>query len=88
MAVEVTFVPLDTTSGFSRPSNVGPMLLSDAIVLEDPAPQYQVILVARQGAVNSAPIQQLVNTYKSAEYRRFVESDPKSKGFSKPDYWR
>ena len=29
------------------------MLLSDAIALEDPAPQYQIILVARQGAVDS-----------------------------------
>ncbi|MES2483901.1 MAG: MetQ/NlpA family ABC transporter substrate-binding protein [Pseudomonadota bacterium] len=64
------------------------MLLSDAIALEDPAPQYQIILVARQGAVNSPALQQLVSAYKSADYRRFIESDPKSKGFSKPDHWR
>lgn len=64
------------------------MLLSDAIVLEDPPPQYQIILVARQGAVASPALQQLANAYKSADYRRFIESDPKSKGFSKPDHWR
>jgi D-methionine transport system substrate-binding protein len=62
--------------------------LTDALVLEDPAPQYQIILVARKTAVDSAPVKQLAAAYKSAEYRRFVESDPKAKGFSRPDHWR
>lgn len=64
------------------------MTLSEAIVLEDPAPQYQIIISARQGAVSSPAIQALAAAYRSADFRRFVETDPKAKGFSKPDYWR
>lgn len=64
------------------------MLLSDAIALEDPPAQYQIIVAARADAVNTAPLQQLSAAYRSAEYRRFMESDPKAKGFSRPDYWR
>lgn len=64
------------------------MLLSSAIALEDPAPQYRIILVSRKGAVGSPLIKQLVEGYKSAEYRKFVENDPKAKGFSRPEYWR
>ena len=64
------------------------MLLSSALVLEDPAPQYRIILVARKEVANGALMKQLVEGYKSAEYRRFVESDPKAKGFSRPEYWR
>ena len=33
-------------------------------------------------------IKKLVTGYKSNEYRRFVENDPKAKGFSRPEYWR
>ena len=64
------------------------MLLSSAIALEDPAPQYRIILVARKDVAKSPLIQQLVDGYKSAEYRSFVENDPKAKGFSRPAYWR
>ena len=64
------------------------MLLSSAIVLEDPAPQYRIILVARKEVANSPMLKQLVDAYKSADYRRFIESDPKAKGFSRPEYWR
>jgi len=44
--------------------------------------------VARKGAVNTPLIQKLVDGYKSADYRKFVENDPKAKGFSRPEYWR
>lgn len=64
------------------------MLLSDAIALEDPAPQYQIIVASRADMAASPAIQQLAAAYKSPEYRRFMESDPKAKGFSKPEYWR
>lgn len=64
------------------------MLLSSAITLEDPGPQYRIILVARKDAVNTPLIQKLVDGYKSADYRKFVENDPKAKGFSRPEYWR
>lgn len=64
------------------------MLLSAAIVMEDPAPQYRIILVARKAAAASPLVKQLVDGYKSAEYRKFVENDPKAKGFSRPEYWR
>ena len=64
------------------------MLLSSALVLEDPAPQYRIILVARKEVANGAVLKQLADAYKSADYRKFVESDPKAKGFSRPEYWR
>lgn len=62
--------------------------LSDAIVLEDPAPQYQIILVARQGNAEKPWAKDLVAAYKSEEFKKFVSTDPKTKGFSIPDYWR
>ena len=64
------------------------MLLSSAIALEDPAPQYRIILVARKDVANGAVLKQLADAYKSADYRKFIESDPKAKGFSRPEYWR
>lgn len=64
------------------------MLLSSALVLEDPAPQYRIILVARKEVANGAVLKQLADAYRSAEYRRFIETDPKAKGFSRPEYWR
>jgi len=64
------------------------MLLSSALVLEDPAPQYRIILVARKEVANGAVLKQLADAYKSADYRRFIETDPKAKGFSRPEYWR
>jgi D-methionine transport system substrate-binding protein len=64
------------------------MLLSSALALEDPAPQYRIILAARQDVAKSDLIAKLVTGYKSQEYRRFVETDPKAKGFSRPEYWR
>ena len=64
------------------------MLLSSALALEDPAAQYRIILAARQDVAKGELMAKLVNGYKSAEYRRFVETDPKAKGFSRPEYWR
>ena len=64
------------------------MLLSSAIVLEDPAPQYRIILVARKDVANGPVLKQLADAYKSADYRKFIETDPKAKGFSRPEYWR
>ena len=64
------------------------MLLSSALALEDPAPQYRIILVARDDVAKGALVAKLVEGYKSDTYRRFVENDPKAKGFSRPEYWR
>jgi len=64
------------------------MLLSSALALEDPAPQYRIILVARQDVAKGDLIAKLITGYKSQEYRRFVETDPKAMGFSRPEYWR
>lgn len=64
------------------------MLLSSALLLEDPAPQYRIILVARKEVANGAVLKQLADAYKSADYRKFIETDPKAKGFSRPEYWR
>lgn len=64
------------------------MLLSSALALEDPAPQFRIILVARSDVAKGALIKQLVDGYKSDTYRKFVETDPKAKGFSRPEYWR
>ena len=64
------------------------MLLSSALVLEDPAPQYRIILVARKEVANGAVLKQLSDAYKSTDYRKFIETDPKAKGFSRPEYWR
>ena len=62
--------------------------LSSALALEDPAPQYRIILAARDDVAKSDLVAKLVTGYKSNEYRRFVETDPKAKGFSRPEYWR
>ena len=64
------------------------MALSSALALEDPAPQYRIILAARDDVAKSDLVAKLVTGYKSNEYRRFVETDPKAKGFSRPEYWR
>ncbi len=64
------------------------MLLSSALALEDPAPQYRIILVARKEVANGALLKQLAEAYRSADYRKFIETDPKAKGFSRPEYWR
>jgi D-methionine transport system substrate-binding protein len=64
------------------------MLLSSALALEDPSPQFRIILAARSDVAKGALVQKLVTGYKSAEYRKFVETDPKAKGFSRPEYWR
>jgi D-methionine transport system substrate-binding protein len=64
------------------------MLLSSALALEDPAPQFRIILVARKDVAEGPLVKQLVEGYKSDTYRRFVETDPKAKGFSRPEYWR
>jgi ABC-type metal ion transport system substrate-binding protein len=45
-------------------------------------------LVARNDVAKGELIKKLVTGYKSNEYRRFVENDPKAKGFSRPEYWR
>ena len=62
--------------------------LSDAIVLEDPAIQYQIIIAAREGARDTQWAQDLVAAYKSDEFKQFLESDPATQGFSTPEYWR
>ena len=64
------------------------MLLSSALALEDPAPQYRIILAARDDVAKGPLVARLVEGYKSDAYRRFVENDPKAKGFSRPEYWR
>ena len=64
------------------------MTLTQALVLEDPAPAYQIIIVARAGSTDKPWLKDLVAAYRSPEFRSFVENDPKTKGFSKPDHWR
>ena len=64
------------------------MLLSQAIALEDPAPQYQIIIAGRKANAEAQWMKDLVSAYKSPDFRNFVEKDPKTIGFSKPDYWR
>lgn len=62
--------------------------LTDAIVLEDPALKYQIIISAREGDKDSQWAKDLVEAYKSPEFRAFVENDPKTAGFSTPAHWR
>ncbi len=64
------------------------MLLSQAIVLEDPAAEYQIIIAARAGSAEAPWMRDLLGAYRSPEFRRFIEQDPRSRGFSTPDYWR
>ena len=44
--------------------------------------------MARADVAKTDVIQKLVTGYKSNEDRKFVETDPKAKGFSRPEYWR
>lgn len=64
------------------------MLLSSALALEDPAPRYRIILVARREAANGVRVRRLAEAYRSADFRRFIETDSKAQGFSRPEYWR
>jgi D-methionine transport system substrate-binding protein len=64
------------------------MLLSSAIALEDPAPEYQIIVAAREGSANAPWLRDLLAAYRSPEFRAFIRDDPRSRGFSTPDYWR
>ena len=64
------------------------MTLTQAMALEDPAPQYQIIIAARAANAQAPWMRDLVAAYRSPEFRQFVENDPRTKGFSKPDYWR
>lgn len=63
-------------------------LLSQSFALEDPALQYQITLVGREGNQSTDWAQALIAAYMSDEYRAFVESDPASAGFSTPAHWR
>jgi D-methionine transport system substrate-binding protein len=83
-----TMVEMDAAAILGNHVIAAGMMLSSALALEDPAPQYRIILVARDDVARSDLIAKLVTGYKSAEYRRFVETDPKAKGFSRPEYWR
>ena len=64
------------------------MLLSSALAVEVPALQYRIILVARKDAVSGPRVKPLAAAYRSADFRKFIESDPKARGFSRPDSWR
>lgn len=64
------------------------MLLSSAIALEDPAPEYQIIITARAGSAEAPWLRDLVAAYRSPAFREFIAGDPRSRGFSTPDYWR
>jgi ABC-type metal ion transport system substrate-binding protein len=83
-----TMVEMDAAAILGNHVIAAGMALSSALALEDPAPQYRIILVARDDVARSDLMAKLVTGYKSAEYRRFVETDPKAKGFSRPEYWR
>ena len=83
-----TMVEMDAAAILGNHVIAAGMALSSALALEDPAPQYRIILVARDDVAKSDLMAKLVTGYKSAEYRRFVETDPKAKGFSRPEYWR
>ena len=63
-------------------------LLSEALVMEDPAPQYQIIVTTRAGNADKEYTKDIVAAYKSDEFKTFIKNDPKAKGFSIPDYWR
>lgn len=62
--------------------------LSDAIVMEDPAKQYQITVVGRAGNAEAQWAKDLVAAYQSDAFQEYIESDPKTAGFSTPDYWR
>jgi D-methionine transport system substrate-binding protein len=64
------------------------MLLSSALALEDPAPEFQIIIAARAGSADAPWLRDLLAAYRSPEFRAFIASDPRSRGFSTPDYWR
>ena len=64
------------------------MLLSSAIALEDPAPEFQIIIAARAGNAETPWMRDLLAAYRSPEFREFIANDPRSRGFSTPDYWR
>ncbi|KHA51331.1 MetQ/NlpA family ABC transporter substrate-binding protein [Sulfitobacter geojensis] len=63
-------------------------LLSQSFSLEKPALQYQITVVGRDANANSEWAEALVEAYKSDAFRAFVESDPKTIGFSTPDHWQ
>jgi D-methionine transport system substrate-binding protein len=83
-----TLVEVDLSAILGNHVIAAGMLLSSALALEDPAPQFRIILAARDDVAKGPLIEKLVTGYKSDAYRRFVETDPKSKGFSRPEYWR
>jgi D-methionine transport system substrate-binding protein len=64
------------------------MLLSSALALEDPAPEFQIIIAGRAGNAEAPWMRALLDAYRSAEFRAFIQNDPRSRGFSTPDYWR
>jgi len=64
------------------------MLLSSAIALEDPAAEFQIIIAARAGSAEAPWLRDLVAAYRSPAFKAFIQDDPRSRGFSTPDYWR
>lgn len=64
------------------------MLLSSALALEDPAPEFQIIIAARAGSADAPWLRDLLAAYRSPEFRAFIQNDARSRGVSTPDYWR
>lgn len=62
--------------------------LGDAFEIEDPAEQYQITVVGREGNMDAEWAQALVDAYRSDAFRTFLENDPSTVGFSTPPHWK
>lgn len=62
--------------------------LGDAFELEDPAEKYQITVVGRAGNSDTQWAKDLVEAYRSDDFRAFLQKDPSTAGFSTPPHWK
>ncbi|MFC4777097.1 MetQ/NlpA family ABC transporter substrate-binding protein [Paenibacillus sp. GCM10023252] len=62
--------------------------LAEALLLEDPAAELQIIVAVNEKHKDSKKLTALADAYKSDEFKQFIASDDKAKGFSTPSYWK
>ncbi|ANE45181.1 hypothetical protein SY83_01235 [Paenibacillus swuensis] len=62
--------------------------LSDSLLLEEPAEDLQIIVAVKEGNKDKTYLKDLAAAYQSPEFKKFIETDEKAKGFSKPEYMK
>lgn len=62
--------------------------LSSSLYLEDPPFEYQNLVAVRTEDKDKQFVKDIIKAYKSAEFKKVIESDKSFEGFHQPDYFK